>query len=85
MGYNNSNAEMHFEKVEEVPYNSKVNSQGQKESFVANEMSGGNFKDGEFKLFINRSDKRKGLVINDPSDLPALMMLIKKLDAKYNK
>jgi len=81
MGYDK---ELKFEKVMKVPFQSKKAEDGSDNAFVANEMSGGSFKSGEFKLFINRTDKRKGLVINDVSDLTALMMLCKKLDAKYN-
>lgn len=76
---------LNFEEVMKQPYPSKKNDKGESESFIINEMSGGSFKSGEFKLFINRSDKRKGLVINDVQDIPALIMLLKKADAKYNQ
>ena len=73
-----------FEEKDRQQFSSRKNDKNENECFIINEMSGGKFKSGEFKLFINRSDKRKGLVINSPQDIPALLMLLKRVDQKYN-
>ena len=78
--------DIQFEEVDRHSFTSKKNDKGENEAFVLNEMSGGQYmKDGDFKLFINRTDKRKGLVVNKPEDILALIMPLKRADERYNK
>ena len=69
-----------FEEIAREQFPSKTDENGDNEAFVASEMSGGMLK--KPLLFINRTDKKKGLVVNSKKDIDALIRLLQKLPQK---